>query len=152
KILHYYLDDPKHVGFVAISNHPLDAAKANRAINVYRPSPSLQDLKSLAAGCLQRDERSIDTSNLDDHITAFCEAYSFLENEVGGLFARRFKLRDLYHFIRYLRRKGVDKDDGILKIDSNLVLRSLERNFNGIPKDEFKYIATKFFWRLRVNL
>lgn len=36
KVLHYYLDKPV-VSFVAISNHILDAAKSNRAINVFRP-------------------------------------------------------------------------------------------------------------------
>ena len=36
KVLHYFLDAPK-VSFVAISNHILDAAKSNRAINVFRP-------------------------------------------------------------------------------------------------------------------
>ena len=34
--LHYFLNAPK-VSFVAISSHSLDAAKSNRAINVFRP-------------------------------------------------------------------------------------------------------------------
>ena len=35
-MLHYYLDMQK-VSFVAISSHILDAAKSNRAINLFRP-------------------------------------------------------------------------------------------------------------------
>ena len=45
KVLHYFLDAPK-VSFVAISNHILDAAKSNRAINVFRPYQ--QDAVSLS--------------------------------------------------------------------------------------------------------
>ena len=45
KVLHYFLDTPK-VSFVAISNHILDAAKSNRAINVFRPYQ--QDAVSLS--------------------------------------------------------------------------------------------------------
>eukprot|EP00947_MAST-08B_sp_MAST-8B-sp1_P003662 g3662.t1 len=49
KVLHPYLDRPQ-VSFVAISNHMLDAAKANRAITLWRGEPSKDDLQGIAEG------------------------------------------------------------------------------------------------------
>ena len=51
KVLHYHLDR-KEVSFVAITNHALDAAKTNRAISLYRPETSTEDLKILAKDLL----------------------------------------------------------------------------------------------------
>ena len=39
QVLHYHLDQ-QEVAFVAITNHILDAAKTNRAVNLFRPTAS----------------------------------------------------------------------------------------------------------------
>jgi hypothetical protein len=44
KVLHEILEPPK-VAVVGISNWALDASKRNRAINLERPDPSIEDLK-----------------------------------------------------------------------------------------------------------
>jgi hypothetical protein len=54
KSLHYYLD-AEEVAFVAITNHALDAANSNRGVNVFRSTPSLTSLETLAMGCLCDD-------------------------------------------------------------------------------------------------
>ena len=46
KVLHYYLDR-QEVSFVAITNHILDAAKTNRAVCLFRPDASEEELKTL---------------------------------------------------------------------------------------------------------
>ena len=56
KVLHYYLEghmSPQtEVGFVAISNHVLDAAKSNRCVCLLRAEPDVRELRSIAEGCL----------------------------------------------------------------------------------------------------
>ena len=39
QVLHFHLDQ-QEVAFVAITNHILDAAKTNRAVSLFRPTPS----------------------------------------------------------------------------------------------------------------
>ena len=56
KVLHYLLEDhmsakPK-VGFVAISNHILDAAKSNRCITLLRQEPDVDEMTVIAMGVL----------------------------------------------------------------------------------------------------
>lgn len=62
KVLHYYLEDhmtvDARVGFVAITNHQLDAAKSNRCALLTRVKPDLDELLNVALGCLgSEDER-----------------------------------------------------------------------------------------------
>jgi hypothetical protein len=49
KIIHYYLDHPK-MPSVILSNQTLDAAKTNRAIQIFQSDPSEEDLVTLADG------------------------------------------------------------------------------------------------------
>jgi hypothetical protein len=63
KVLHYYLEEhtskDASVGFVAITNHLLDAAKSNRCAMLTRAKPDLEELINIARGCLGSDkERS----------------------------------------------------------------------------------------------
>ena len=57
KVLHYYLEDHMKVeanaGFVAISNHMLDAAKTNRCAVLTRTKPDHEELMNVARGCLE---------------------------------------------------------------------------------------------------
>ena len=135
KVLHYYLDNPV-VSFVAITNHVLDAAKTNRAISLFRPESSGDDLETLAKGCLYSEpgkppaELNIDLVT----ITRFCQPY---QNLMVGKDAKQFfGLRDFIHFVNYLRKRR----HSILT--AQVVLEALERNFNG--SDEFEDICRQF--------
>ena len=60
KVLHYYLEDhmtrPAQVGFIAITNHVLDAAKSNRCAILLRAEPDRDELLQVAWGCLEAPE------------------------------------------------------------------------------------------------
>ena len=125
KVLHYHLDK-QEVSFVAITNHVLDAAKTNRAVSLFRPEVSNEDLKTLAKGCLcETPENPPPELRKDlDIIVQFCPAYTkLMENEHMRKF---FGLRDFIHFINYLRRRRTEM------LTPQLIMEGLERNFNGI--------------------
>ena len=100
KVLHQYLDE-KAVSFISITNQPLDAAKSNRAVTVFRPETSDQELVTLTRGCFASKEDSLppelQKTNLEK-ITHFCSAYSCLMRR--GELQNFFGLRDFIHFIR----------------------------------------------------
>ena len=145
KVLHYHLDK-QEVSFVAITNHVLDAAKTNRAVSLFRPNFSNDDLETLAKGCLCSDSKN-PPQNLEidlKTIVKFCSPYTYLMKD--DELAKFFGLRDFIHFVNYIRRKR-DSDnmhDVSCKITPQLVLRSLERNFNGCEPKDFESICNKF--------
>jgi hypothetical protein len=143
KVLHYYLDDPQ-VSFVAITNHILDAAKSNRAISLFRPQMDEEDLSTLARGCLCADPANPPPQlrKIVEVIDKLCLAYvSVMENKE---FKKFFGLRDFIHFVGYIRRHLGDSTE----LAPDLVLRALERNFNGVGPEEFKCIANRFLSRI----
>jgi len=120
KVLHYYLDK-QEVSFVAISNHILDAAKTNRAVSLFRLKASTEELNQLVKCCVFAD--NINPAKDAERLTeALCKSYNrILQDKEFNSF---FGLRDLIHSATYLRRK-------MTKLDAQLVIQSLERNFNG---------------------
>ena len=102
KIVHYLWDNPQ-LAYVTISNRPLDAAKSNRAVNVYRSEPSQQDLESLASSFLNL---TANAETQEAHfIRACCVAYAELTHMSNLNFGRRSgSSRDLHHFFKYLSR------------------------------------------------
>ena len=125
KVLHYHLDR-REVSFVAISNHMLDAAKTNRAVSLFRSEPSVDELCTLAKGCLcdTPDDPPPEIKKDVELIVKFCPLYhQFMERSD---FRRFFGLRDFIHFINYLKRQR-----GMKGITERLVMQALERNFNG---------------------
>ena len=132
KVLHYYLDR-QEVSFVAISNHVLDAAKTNRAVSLYRPEATGSELYELAKGCIVPDDQ-VPPEKL---VECFCSAYNKILNDEK--FRGLFGLRDFIHFITYLRRRRSSKEFW----DQQLILESLERNFNGT--DAFVELCSIFF-------
>ena len=135
KVLHYYLDNPE-VSFVAITNHVLDAAKTNRAISLFRPESSADDLETLAKGCLCSDPDNPPPELKNDlsTIAKLCRPYLGLMEQKE--FKQFFGLRDFIHFVNYLRRKHQNP------LKAQVVLEALERNFNG--SDEFEHICKQF--------
>ena len=135
KVLHYYLDNPE-VSFVAITNHVLDAAKTNRAISLFRPESSADDLETLAKGCLCSDPDNPPPELKNDltTIAKLCTYYlSLMELKE---FKQFFGLRDFIHFVNYLRRKRQNT------LNAQVVQEAVERNFNG--SDEFELICKQF--------
>ena len=132
KVLHYHLDK-QEVSFVAITNHVLDAAKSNRAVCLFRPEASKEDLHKLAQGCYCSKTESLLQEEILK-IKGFCSVYIQLMDKMPS-FKMFFGLRDFIHFINYLRRKRQI-------LSPNLVLEALERNFNG--SDNFKEVCTHF--------
>lgn len=146
KVLHYHLDR-KEVSFIAISNHMLDAAKTNRAVSVYRPEPSIDELRTLAKGCLcSNPENPPPELKRDiDIVTKFCPIYhKFMEKTS---FRNFYGLRDFIHFVNYLSRNRKQRNG----INDKLVMHALERNFNGSPMfedicREFLHAVSPFYY------
>ena len=137
KVLHYHLDK-REVSFVALTNHVLDAAKTNRAVSLFRPEASNEDLHILAKGCLCSNPEDPPPELRGDlaRVVQFCAPYSSLME--GTTFSHFFGLRDFLHFVNYLRRMR-DKNWSFTSQD---VMHALERNFSG--SDEFENICSKF--------
>lgn len=137
KVLHYHLDK-QEVSFVAITNHVLDAAKTNRAISLFRPEASDEDLETLAKGCLcsNPEDPPPELRRDLDMVVKFCQPYS--ECMKSSRFSSFFGLRDFIQFVNYLRRKRDEKNP----LSTKLVMQALERNFNGL--EEFESICRKF--------
>ena len=126
------------MSFVAISTHVLDAAKTNRAVSLFRPEAPREDLETLARGCLcDTPEKPPPELRKDmDIVASFCPAYEALMK--NPKFCSFFGLRDFIHFISYLRRKRMEM------LSPQLVMEALERNFNGVNKEDFVYICKLF--------
>ena len=134
KVLHYYLEHPE-VSFVAITNHPLDAAKTNRAVSVYRPetSSSLGDLKILGRDCLGIES--------DPKILKLCNAYK----EVMSMDESKFYgLRDFIYFLIYLHGKIDEHSPDFSAEEQQHILHSIERNFGGTKPLEFQKVFKCF--------
>ena len=126
----HYLWDNAELAYVTISNRPLDAAKANRAVNVYRSEPSLfitqsftfllmysvsvvyrsepsqQDLEMLASSFLSFNLNTHINTQQAQCIKACCTAYAQLTTSQELNFGRRSgSSRDLHHFFKYLARR-----------------------------------------------
>ena len=148
KILHYHLDK-QEVSFVAITNHVLDAAKTNRAVTLFRPEAKDDDLKTLATGCFCSSQERLHNQNTPDleQVEKFCAPYGTLMEE-NISFATFFGLRDFIHFVNYLRR---NKDMGKV-LSSEIIMRALERNFNGCKAPLFEVVCRRFFEAIGVSL
>ena len=141
KVLHYYLDQ-QEVSFVAITNHVLDAAKTNRAVSLFRPEASEEDLETLAKGylCNTPDQPPPELQKDLKTVVQFCPAFSHLIKK-SSEFRLHFGLRDFIHFVSYLRRRRTQM------LTPQLVMEALERNFNG--SDNFEKICNTFLKKVR---
>ena len=137
KVLHYHLDR-QEVSFVAITNHVLDAAKTNRAISLFRPEASDEDLEMLAKGCLclNPENPPPELRPALNTVVKFCQPYSECMRRTS--FSCFFGLRDFIQFVNYIRRK---RDEGQI-MSPQLLLQALERNFNG--SKDFEDICRRF--------
>ena len=136
KVLHYLLQHPK-VAFVAITNHPLDAAKTNRAISVYRPetSSSVHDLSILAKDCLKISNKH--------KIDQLCSAYKEVMEQAN--LSKFYGLRDFIYFLIHLIDKIDEDGSDFSEEERKSVLQSIERNFGGTNPAEFDQVCKYFF-------
>jgi len=133
KVLHHFLDTPE-VSFVAITNSPLDVAKTNRALSVYRPETNDNDLETLAAERLSHDhEHKYD-------IKGICNAYRRLMKMQEDQHEQFFGLRDFMYFLIHIRRHN--------ESSAQAILNALERNFNGKKPEQFKQLSEEFLMKV----
>ena len=141
KVLHYYLDKPE-VAFVAISNHILDASKTNRAVSLFRPKPTHQELQELAKASIFPAQQLQQVPSMIEGILIehFCNSYQVIV--CHKKLRKLFGLRDFIHFVTYLRcnRKYL--------LDAQLIVEALERNFNG--SGSFEDIYKIFFEKVSI--
>ena len=139
KVLHYHLEHPE-VSFVAITNHPLDAAKTNRAVSVYRPETSsgIEDLRILGRDCLG--------INSEDKINKLCNAYKkVMSDSKDGLHLYNFYgLRDYIYFLIYLHGKIDDQGSDFSEEEKKYIMHSIERNFGGTKPSDFEKVCECF--------
>lgn len=133
KALHYYLDE-QEVSFVAISNHVLDAAKTNRAVSLFRPKASTEELKELALVSIGSSTKCV-SDKYKMLIEALVKAYEEITNfpeqthdKEQNDFHQIFGLRDFIFLITYLRRRTSDVK---ISLSLQMIVEGLERNFNG---------------------
>ena len=134
KVLHYYLEHPI-VSFVAITNHPLDAAKSNRAVCIYRPEIFKNDVEILATDCLGLSGN--ESESTCQTIRRLCDAYTKIMKMTD--FSSFYGLRDFVYFLVFLRRKCQKEHYPPTKI-----INGLQRNFGGLSFDDFLKLSSVF--------
>ena len=164
KVLHYYLENhmkvQAEVGFVAISNHVLDAAKTNRCTLLMRNQPDETELLEITKGCSQQQLdwnlcscyissiepdgtiRPLYVNDLEVKYNLFdylCKSFEACVSKIHD-FLEFFGLRDYMYFIMLLGRLA--KREQI--INRRMIYTALERNFNGFSKLITKDIITRF--------
>ncbi|KYQ93119.1 hypothetical protein DLAC_05744 [Tieghemostelium lacteum] len=151
KVMHDYLDKLSHktkqtrsneeVVIIILSNKMLDAAKANRMlILLHPPTISNEDEKALVMGCLFGNKRKLSKSE-DFICNALSNSYKMVNQFSKGTKENLFHQRDFVFFLRHLQRSY----QNFGSITSEGLLNSLERNFNGIPYNDFHEISSIFF-------
>eukprot|EP01060_Flectonema_neradi_P020456 TRINITY_DN279_c0_g1_i11.p1 TRINITY_DN279_c0_g1~~TRINITY_DN279_c0_g1_i11.p1 ORF type:complete len:6268 (+),score=1323.50 TRINITY_DN279_c0_g1_i11:127-18930(+) len=155
KVLHYYLEGA-NLASVLMTNTSLDTAIGNRCVTVFMAKPRPEELTNMCAGILSKQGMKglCEMSKLI--IPACCDAFHKLvpppkEDEEETLvgfdpslkFRWWFGLRDLFHMMRYIRRNNNTEGGGLITVNPELVLRAMERNFNG-PSEFFEAALKKF--------
>ena len=159
KVLHYFLEGHMSakaaVGFVAITNHVLDAAKSNRCVTLYREEPDSEELLTIANGVLfdaksghdhsvrqiQCDGTLVDANEFSQNL---CASYTKLLHDEDHFkwFRLFFGLRDFIYFLRAIRNDS--QKNIIMDISKQVLIHAMERNFNGTDSSKLKQLASCF--------
>lgn len=160
KVLHYLLEGhmsaKAKVGFVAISNHVLDAAKSNRCVMLLRQEPDEEEMQSITTGVLY-DVRLDGHSSVHDvdidgvfissqeFASKLCMAYASLFREITGLshLVTFFGLRDYIYFLKAVRLESRTESTRLYTSVKTLVA-AIERNFNGVTAEELRQVSACF--------
>ena len=136
---------------VGISNWALDPAKMNRAVHLYRPAPTVEDLSLTAEGMVR-------SANLKGYLQALARAYNTVYQEQDH--ADFWGLREFYSTVRAINsalqqaRDGDKSGGGGGSGDNNndvegsltpaMLLNAVLRNFGGRPMELAKVVRIFF--------
>lgn len=171
KVLHYLLEGhmsaKAEVGFVAISNHVLDAAKTNRCVMLLREEPDEDDMMSIAQGVLfgfRGEDIGYAKANYVDlegtlvpakeFALSLCQSYSDLLHDDGkdlSWFDTFFGLRDLLHFLKAIESIA-NLEQTKMVVTFQDIVYAIERNFNGISRHELRLVSERFLKPLAAKL
>lgn len=147
KVLHKTLDEGgPGEAVVGISNWALDPAKMNRAVHLYRPAPTVEDLSMTAEGMVR-------SANLKGYLQSLALAYNDIYHEQEH--PDFWGLREFYSTVRainaalnrLLEAEGPDK----VTVDAAMLLNAVLRNYGGRPQ-ELQRVAHTFFARLGLTI
>jgi len=145
KVLHKMLDDAMSgESVVGISNWALDPAKMNRAVHLYRPAPTVEDLSMTAEGMVRN-------ANLKGYLSALARAYNAVYNEQSH--TDFWGLREFYSIVRAINAAllTVRAYSSRAALDSSVLLDAVLRNFGGRP-EEIEKVVNIFFNELHLSL
>ncbi len=162
KVLHYYLEGhmsmKAKVGFVAITNHILDAAKSNRCVSLLRQEPDKDEMMRITKGVLFNSVNaeafainSVDYAGKSFEIDLIsqrlCQSYQDLMKYNDEKLDTFFGLRDFIYFLKYLRKKSTI-DVRTMTLTPQNIFHGIERNFNGTNPQHLKAVASCFLSNL----
>lgn len=139
-----------------LSNNILDAAKTNRTLQLIQSGIKREDLEALAKyelaicftiliiyhrGCVF-GQQNVTGKNLYI-LQALCESYLSCNEFAEKTLRNLFHLRDFVYLMRYLRKKCTFGTHFMFSAD--ILLRGLQRNFNGIHAEDFVKLVERFF-------
>ena len=124
KVLHKVLDEAGgEQPVVGISNWALDPAKMNRAVHLYRPAPTVEDLSLTAEGMVR-------SANLKGYLQSLARAYNDVYQNQGQ--EDFWGLREFYSTVRHINRLLRESNK---PLDSQVVMNAVQRNFGGRPSE-----------------
>jgi hypothetical protein len=157
KVLHKLLDEAgSNESVVGISNWALDPAKMNRAVHLYRPAPTVEDLSLTAEGMVR-------SANLKGYLSALAKAYSAVYH--AQTHTDFWGLREYYSTVRAInsainKAVAVGDNPGVAALSSStqssaldaaMLLNAVLRNFGGRP-NETEAVVAVFFRELGLPL
>lgn len=143
KVLHKLLDEMLDgEAMVGISNWSLDPAKMNRAVHLYRPAPTIEDLSLTAEGMVR-------SANVKGYLQSLAKGYdeTYREQEHFDFWG----LREFYSTVRAINASLTQQRSAIetesVSLDTPTLLNAIMRNFGGRPH-EMRKIINCFFSKL----
>jgi hypothetical protein len=137
KVLHKTLDEAKeNESVVGISNWSLDPAKMNRAVHLYRPAPTVEDLALTAEGMVR-------SATLKGYLQAIAQSFSgvYFNQELADFWG----MREFYSTVRSVN-KCITSDG----LSPTMIMNAILRNYGGRP-NEMEGIIARFFECLTMN-
>ena len=159
KVLHFLLEGhmstKAQVGFIAITNHVLDAAKSNRCVMLLRQEPDTTEMMTMTRGVLfgleafsRVDQVEVDTQNFTTELFALslCNAYEKLIHHINlcASFSTFFGLRDFIYLLKAIRLES-EWTFGRMTLSIQALVSCIERNFNGVSRCDLHRIVCCFF-------
>lgn len=145
KVLHRELEHLEGIACVGISNWALDAAKMNRCVMLYRPPPTVVDLRATAEGMAGK------SANLKGYLHSLSEAFfEIYESQRQRDF---WGMREFYSTIRALNveLRQQAKEGHEVALHPSMIMKAVLRNFGGRPEQDTTVCVDAFFDRVGMN-